>query len=201
MSYFSIKRFSLRQVVILLSIVFAGIAIISYATVTIPNTFSSGSTISSSQMNANFTAVKDAIDPLQVTNFTRFLNLNSGSVTVTTTPTKLNIGTRTFTKSRGDTNIEIFLNSRFDGGTFSGGASGIVFWVKIDDTIGASSDNHASIKTSDAQEFLSLYAVFQGLAAGSHTVSVWAQTNGGSSSDVFVDPGGYDGGIVVKESL
>lgn len=57
MSYFSKKRFSLRQIVFLLSIVFAGIAVISYATVNIPNTFTSGTTISSSQVNSNFTAL------------------------------------------------------------------------------------------------------------------------------------------------
>jgi len=63
MKYFSKKRFSMKQVVFLLSLVIAGIAIFAYAsTVTIPNTFTSGTTISSSQMNANFTAVKTAVD-------------------------------------------------------------------------------------------------------------------------------------------
>ncbi len=200
MSYFSKNRFSLRQVVLLLTIVFIGVAVISYATVTIPNTFSSGTTISSSQMNDNFTAVKNAIEPLQVSNFTKFSSLNVGGVDVTTTATKLNIGTKTFTKSRGDSNIEIFLNSRFDGGTFSGGATRIKFWVRIDDTIETTFDNSGSIKTSDTSEFLSIYAAFQGLAAGSHTVSVWADTNAGTSSDVLVDPGGHRGAIVVKES-
>jgi len=127
--------------------------------------------------------------------------MNFGGVDVTATDTKLNIGTRTFTKSRSDTNIEIFLNSRFNGGTFSGGASGIRFWVMIDDTIGATFDNDANIKTSDSYEFLSIYAAFQGLSAGSHTVSLWAKTNSGASSDVGVDPGGWGGAIIVKESL
>lgn len=201
MSYFSKNRFSLRQVVLLLTIVFIGVAVISYATVTIPNTFTSGTTISSSQMNDNFTAIKNAIEPLQVSNFTKFSGLNYNDVVVTTTATKLNIGTRTFTKSRSDTNIEIFLNSMFYGGTFSGGATRIRFWVMIDDAIGTTFDNSAYIRTSEAYEFLSIYAAFQGLAAGSHTVSVWAETNAGSSGGVYVDPGGWDGAIIVKESL
>jgi len=63
MKYFNKKRFSMKQVVFLLSLVIVGIAIFAYAsTVTIPNTFTSGTTISSTQMNANFTAVKTAVD-------------------------------------------------------------------------------------------------------------------------------------------
>ena len=54
----------MRQVVGLLTIVFLGIAVIAYA-VTIPNIFNNGDPISSSQMNLNFTAVKNAIDVLE----------------------------------------------------------------------------------------------------------------------------------------
>jgi len=57
------KRFSLRQIVVMLATTLLGIAAIGYASsVTIPNTFISGTTISASQMNANFTAVKTAVD-------------------------------------------------------------------------------------------------------------------------------------------
>jgi len=51
----------MRQVVGLLTVVFLGIAMIAYAAVTIPNTFSAGTTISASQMNANFTALGNAM--------------------------------------------------------------------------------------------------------------------------------------------
>jgi hypothetical protein len=61
MKNFIKNRFSLKLVVLMLTIAFVGIAVNSYAititNVTIPNTFSSGTTISSSQVNANFTAV------------------------------------------------------------------------------------------------------------------------------------------------
>ncbi len=57
MSYLSKKRFTMRQVVGLLTIVFLGIAVIAYAAVNIPNTFAPNTTISASQVNANFTAV------------------------------------------------------------------------------------------------------------------------------------------------
>ena len=46
----------------MLTFAFLCIAVISYASVTIPNTFSPGTTISSSQVNANFTAMANAIN-------------------------------------------------------------------------------------------------------------------------------------------
>jgi len=62
MNYTNEKRYSLKQIVILLTIAFSLVSIISYAAVTIPNTFTSGTTISSSQVNDNFTALKTAVD-------------------------------------------------------------------------------------------------------------------------------------------
>ena len=61
MKYFSKKRFTMRQVVGLLTVVFLGITVIAYAAVTVPNTFSSGTTISSGQVNANFTTLGNAM--------------------------------------------------------------------------------------------------------------------------------------------
>lgn len=61
MSYFSKKSFTMRQVVGLLTVVFLGIAVIAYAAVTVPNTFSNGQTISSGQVNQNFTTLGNAM--------------------------------------------------------------------------------------------------------------------------------------------
>ncbi|MFZ3089719.1 MAG: hypothetical protein WA240_03755 [Nitrospirota bacterium] len=61
MKYFSKKSFTMRQVVGLLVVVFLGITVIAYAAVTVPNSFSTGTTISSSQVNANFTALGNAM--------------------------------------------------------------------------------------------------------------------------------------------
>ncbi|MFZ3091867.1 MAG: SUMF1/EgtB/PvdO family nonheme iron enzyme [Nitrospirota bacterium] len=60
MSYLSKKRFTMRQVVGLLTIVFLGIAAITYAVSF--SDFTSGSTISSSEMNTKLNALKDAIN-------------------------------------------------------------------------------------------------------------------------------------------
>ncbi len=61
MNYLSKKRFTMRQVVGLLTIVFLGIAVIAYAAVTIPNTFSNGQPISSGQVNQNFATLGNAM--------------------------------------------------------------------------------------------------------------------------------------------
>ncbi len=65
MNYFNDKKYTLKQLVIFLTIAFSLVTVISYAAVTIPNTFTSGTTISSSQMNANFDALKTAVDAKQ----------------------------------------------------------------------------------------------------------------------------------------
>ena len=135
--------------------------------------------------------------------YTQFGNLNNDSVNVTTTAVKLNTtsGTHTFTKVDNSTKIEVYVNSRFRTGAFSGGASGIQFRVRVDDTVTPNFDNLGSILQSSTDEFLSLLAVFEGLSAGSHTVSIWAQAApAGSATSVVADPGGWGGKIIVKET-
>lgn len=133
-------------------------------------------------------------------NYFEFNSLNEGDVNVTSTWTKLNTGsTHLFTKSQDGTTIEVHVNSRIDGGTFNAGANGIVFEIRIDDNILPGFKNYGAIRTTNTVAFQSIYAVFQNLAAGSHTVSLWASTYDGTSTGVGVDPGGWGGTIIVKE--
>ncbi len=174
----------------------------SYAAVTIPNTFSAGTPAVATQVNDNFTAVKNAIDPLQIANYTEIVGLcNDGSTNVTSTFTKLGNGIHSFIKSSPDTKIEIHVNSTFSAGTFAGGASGIQFQIEVDGVpaspVGAG--GVGVIFTSGAAQYLSLYAVFQGLSAGAHTVELWARSNAGTSAGVYVDSGCWGGTIIVKE--
>lgn len=74
MKCLKVKRFSFGQVVGLLTVVFFGITVIGYA-VTIPNRFTGGNTISATQMNANFDAVKTAIDALEASR-TKYYSLS-----------------------------------------------------------------------------------------------------------------------------
>jgi hypothetical protein len=50
----------------MLTIACLGVAVISYAAVNIPYTFTTGTTISSSQVNSNFTTLANAINAIQV---------------------------------------------------------------------------------------------------------------------------------------
>lgn len=132
----------------------------------------------------------------------QFGNLNQDSVNVTSAWTKLKTttGTHTFTKANANTKLEVHVNSRFGIGLLSGGANGVRFQVRIDSNT-PNFDNMGSIRTSNTAEFLSIFAVFENIPAGSHTVSIWAQVlHSGSASSVVVDPGGWGGKIIVKET-
>lgn len=59
-SYFR-KRFSMPEVVGLLTVVMASVGLYAYA-VTVPHTFTAGTTALASEVNANFQALEDAID-------------------------------------------------------------------------------------------------------------------------------------------
>jgi hypothetical protein len=119
---------------------------------------------------------------------------------VSSTWTKLDTGTHTFTKNSSSTTIEVYVNSRFIVGTIGVGARGVRFQVRVDDNT-PTFENEGSIQQSNTSEFLSILAVFQNLPAGSHTVSIWAQAPSGSATSVGVDPGGWGGKIIVKETM
>jgi len=106
----------------------------------------------------------------------------------------------TFAKASAESTIEVTLNTRAGTGVFAGGASGVIFEVRID---GATTTmaNLAASTVSNTVEFIGIFAVFQGLAIGNHTVSVFVRTNAGTSSPILLDPGGFGGRIVVKETF
>lgn len=142
-----------------------------------------------------------SVPALPQSTYFQFGNLNNAPVNVSSAWTKLNTtsGTHSFTKSSNNTKIEVHVNSRFSIGTLSG-ANGVRFQVRIDNNT-PTFDNMGSIRTSNTREFLSIFAVFEKLPAGSHTVSIWAQAApSGSATSVVVDPGGWGGKIIVKET-
>ena len=80
MSYFSKKTFTMRQVIGLLTGVFLGISVIAYAEVTVPNSFSNGQTISSGQVNENFSTLATAMPAAAFIYNYSFGNITSSSV-------------------------------------------------------------------------------------------------------------------------
>lgn len=140
----------------------------------------------------------------RVSSYAQFGNLNNASVTVANTPTKLSTGTHTFTKLNAGSKVEITVNSRFGVGDIID-SYGVIFEVRIDDAV-VPLGNKASILQSNSTDFMSIHAVAENVAAGQHTVSIWAYAptrtgaTAGSATNVVVDPGGWGGTIAVKES-
>lgn len=76
--YLSKERFSMKQVAGLLAVVFVGVAVFSYAGVSIPYTFTVGTTAKASEVNANFQALANAMPAVKTT------YLNEATITSTT---------------------------------------------------------------------------------------------------------------------
>ncbi len=129
--------------------------------------------------------------------YTTLANLNLATVSIGATWTKLNIGTRTFTKALADTKIELYFNSRISVGAITG--YGPMFELRVDD-LETTIQSRGVVFTSSSDDWITMLAVFDGLAAGTHSVSVWAYATGsGSVTDIIIDRGGFGGSIVVKE--
>ena len=143
------------------------------------------------------------------TGYIQFGNLNEGSVDVGPEWTELWTGTHTFRTSSNATAIEVYVNSRFGASAIDG--NGVRFQVRVDGSP-PTFENEGSLKAIDPSDFshsarsyisdfLSVFAVFQKLPAGSHTVSIWARAPRGHATTVSVDPGGWGGTIIVKEAF
>jgi hypothetical protein len=134
-------------------------------------------------------------------NYVQFGALNNAPVNLTSNWSRLNTTStsHTFTKVDGATDIEVHVNSRFSVGSFSN-SNGVKFRVRIDNTILPTVDNMGSLLSANSSAFLSIYAVFRRLPAGTHRVSIWGATALGTAASVIVDPGGWGGRIIVKET-
>ena len=128
----------------------------------------------------------------------QFGTLCQGSVDVGSTYTELNTGgPHNFTVSENNSTIEVSVNSRLRVQTVVSG-TGVKFQVRIDGVTTPDYDNNASIRADVLVDFESIFAVFENVSAGSHTVSIWAYAAGGSATGVLVDPGCWGGKIIVK---
>lgn len=122
--------------------------------------------------------------------------LSATGIAVSTTPTQL-VGSLAFTKVSATSEIDLYLHCLASSGLFVG-ASSITYELRIDGNSTAVSSEHA-ISSSGSTDYITLRAVFSGLAAGNHNISVWAKTNSGLSTLVAIDPPG-NGKIILKET-
>lgn len=130
-----------------------------------------------------------------------FTNLNNHSVDVSQNWTPLGIRQVKeiyFTKEHSDTKIEVIFNSRVNGGMFAPANRGIRINATINDGL-PDYGTQGSVVTNNTTEYISFFSVFVNLPAGTHTLKIVARASNTSSTGVLVDPGGWGGGIIVKE--
>jgi len=123
---------------------------------------------------------------------------------VTVTPTWQKIADMgTATKIAADTWLELTLQTTLYVDIFLTGCTGVEFELRVDNvktTIG-----NATALVKDPKKFvpISINGVFKSLAAGSHTVSLWARGSNGNATDAYYDPGCYNSAginnVLIKE--
>jgi hypothetical protein len=139
---------------------------------------------------------------------TTVLNVNNcsgSSVSYSTAYTKVaDIGT--FTKLLANSTIEITFNGRIYVSAMSFGSSGAIFELRVDGTTTSNGRARASYRYSEAGNTAgvqtSITGIFTGLAAATHTVSMWIQASGAGASGTGaqLDPGCWSTDhVVVKE--
>jgi hypothetical protein len=114
----------------------------------------------------------------------------------------------TFTKLQANSTIEVTFDGRTYVSTVSFGSAGAIFELRVDNTATSNGRARASYRYSEAGNGnligvqTSITGIFTGLAATTHTVSMWIQAKeaAGSGTGAQLDPGcfGTDH-VVVKE--
>lgn len=87
--------------------------------------------------------------------------------------------------------------------------NGVFFELRVDDLTGIAIDPDqpsglALVRSVEVGQYVpsNFSGFWTGLAAGSHTVSVWARASSGTGDNAVIDPGGWPSNIViVKETL
>jgi hypothetical protein len=125
-------------------------------------------------------------------------DMGIGPFTAQITPSKI-ADLLTFAKSSADSTIEVTLNARGNSAGLAA-STGILFQVRVDSNPPAFG-NESVMSDSITSQVIGLFAVFQGLAAGSHTVSLFCRTLSGLSTNVFFESGDLGGRVVVKETF
>ncbi|MCX6916118.1 MAG: hypothetical protein NT167_24255, partial [Verrucomicrobia bacterium] len=138
---------------------------------------------------------------------TTVLNVNCpvSAVSYTTTFTKVaDIGN--FTKLLANSTIEVTFNGRIYVSAISFGSPGAIFELRVDGTATSNGRARASYRYSEtatgAGIQTSITGIFTGLAASTHTVSMWVQAvgAGASGTGAQLDPGCFaTDSVVVKE--
>jgi len=158
--------------------------------------FTGGTTISASEMNAKLNAIKDAINANRVTRL-HYDGTNTDS-TVTTNYEQLR-AVGSFTKAFANSRIELtWIGHATVNGTFC------EHQLRIDgakDTGSTSTSfepaSGGSAIVYSAEAPISVSAIFGGLTAGTHTVSIWLR---GGATSCTLNTGNFGQTVLVRES-
>ena len=125
-----------------------------------------------------------------------FTNLNNASTANLGTAFQLIHTAGNFTKTRGDTAIEVRLNSYIGVTDASGDTAEIQIRLgTAQPTLGG----RLMIRYNQANTFHSMDGVFTSLPAGTYSVQVWARAFSGVVDSILLDPSGFRDHIMVKE--
>lgn len=99
----------------------------------------------------------------------------------------------TFSKTAVGTWVELNVQTNIYVGSFGSGTNGMVYELRIDDVPTAIGKATALSRSAGSFDPVMFIGVFNGLSAGSHTVSLWARaTNNGSATNVMWDAGCFN---------
>jgi hypothetical protein len=131
-----------------------------------------------------------------------YTNMHQGFTSVASTPTPLVIGTITYNKVHANTKLDIYVYSR----AYSGN-SNILFpfsWTRFEIYVDGNTSPYSTehiITSPNTTEYITLKSIFTGLSTGSHTITIRANTDGNTATNVLMDPGGYAGKMIVQEQF
>lgn len=106
----------------------------------------------------------------------------------------------TFKKLSDHTKIELLFTSRVNVFDFNS-ATYVFFELRIDDLPTSFGTAYTVVFNTNNFDNIIISAMFPNLPQGDHKVSVWAKTSNSTATDITIDPGGYGGKIIVKETF
>lgn len=179
-----------------------GLALLAFGAgeANVPNNFVAGTTASAAQVNANFTSLAT-----QITNNVPWrsrLDYNA-KVQGTTSPVVLTWTTfrtfGTFTKHRADTDVTLELHTD----VLVNGVSA-QFQLRVNDLPEAAANSGILVRgvagAAPFNDSASTKAVFKGLPAGVHTVSLWVRSLDGGNYAVSENDANVDRTVFIEES-
>ena len=128
--------------------------------------------------------------------------VSSASLPVFTTSAAKIADIATFSVSGDASVVELTYNGRFSAGGFSGGSTGAIFELRIDDQPAPSLWAAAEILAVDALNHgrsVEISGYRHGLAPGDHTASIWVRGAWGGGTDAQINPAGWHDQFLVTE--